>query len=157
MRPNLARSITRMMRPPATRRRSMSIPATSRGMWRFIGAVKRLLESEMWPADHVIFVVLAADEAIANAIRHGCGGDPGKRIRCIARLDESGNLAIIIRDPGPGFDPTKVPDPTQGDALLASNGRGLFLIRQLMDEVAFADGGREIHMRKRRAAAPDLA
>ena len=156
MRPTLARSTTAITRVPATRRRSMSIPATPSGMWRFIGAVKRLLEKEMWSADAIIFVVIAADEAIAIAIRHGCGGDPTKRIRCISHLDESGNLSIIIRDPGPGFDPTTVPNPPQGDAVGASSGRGLFLIGQLMDEVAFADGGREIQMRKRRVADPDF-
>ena len=55
----------------------------------------------------------------------------------------------MVRDPGTGFDTTRVPDPLVGDNVLKSSGRGIFLINQLMDEVAFKDGGRELQMRKR--------
>ena len=53
-----------------------------------------------------------------------------------------------MRDPGAGFDATKVPDPLDGENVLKSSGRGVFLINQLMDEVAFNDGGREVQMRE---------
>ncbi|MGH7417521.1 MAG: ATP-binding protein, partial [Candidatus Rokuibacteriota bacterium] len=53
-------------------------------------------------------------------------------------------------DPGPGFDVTRVANPLENTNVLRANGRGIFLINQLMDEVRFADGGREIHMRKRK-------
>lgn len=64
--------------------------------------------------------------------------------------DASGELLIVVRDPGPGFDTTAVPNPLEGENLLKSSGRGVFLINQLMDEVKFGDGGREVQMRKRR-------
>ncbi len=57
--------------------------------------------------------------------------------------------SIVVRDPGAGFDATTVPNPLAGENLLKSSGRGIFLINQLMDEVAFKDGGRELRMRKR--------
>ena len=51
--------------------------------------------------------------------------------------------------PGTGFDAATVPNPLAGENVLKSSGRGIFLINQLMDEVAFKDGGREVQMRKR--------
>ena len=54
--------------------------------------------------------------------------------------------------PGSGFDAATVPDPLAGENVLKSSGRGVFLINQLMDEVGFADGGREVQMRKRNVA-----
>ncbi len=63
--------------------------------------------------------------------------------------DTDGEMLIVVRDPGTGFDATIVPDPLAGDNVLKSSGRGIFLINQLMDEVAFKDGGRELRMRKR--------
>jgi serine/threonine-protein kinase RsbW len=47
-----------------------------------------------------------------------------------------------------GFDPKTVPDPLARENIFKPSGRGVFLINQLMDEVAFRDGGREVLMRK---------
>jgi anti-sigma regulatory factor (Ser/Thr protein kinase) len=69
--------------------------------------------------------------------------------------NESGEIVIVVRDPGAGFDPTRVPDPRQGTNLLRDGGRGIHLINEFMDEVQFANDGREIQMRKRGSdAAP---
>ena len=53
-----------------------------------------------------------------------------------------------MRDPGPGFDPASIPDPTIGENVFSEHGRGIYLVNQLMDEVHFERGGTEIHMRK---------
>ena len=58
-------------------------------------------------------------------------------------------MMIVVRDPGPGFDPDGVPSPLRGKRLHASHGRGIFLINELMDEVEYRRGGTEIWMRKR--------
>ena len=63
-------------------------------------------------------------------------------------------MVIVVRDPGPGFDPGAVADPLEPANRLKPSGRGIFLIKALMDHVQFADGGREVQMRKRKA--PDL-
>jgi len=65
--------------------------------------------------------------------------------------DAKGEVVIVVRDPGPGFDATTVPNPLAGENALKPSGRGVFLINQLMDEVGFSDGGRELQMKKRRA------
>jgi anti-sigma regulatory factor (Ser/Thr protein kinase) len=118
--------------------------------------VRQVLEGKGWPEDDVAGVELALQEALANAVRHGCKGDPAKLIRCLLTVDASGDVVIVVRDPGVGFDPHAVPNPLQRENLLKPSGRGVFLINQLMDEVQFADSGREVLMRKRRASDSPL-
>ena len=90
----------------------------------------------------------ALREALANAIVHGCKQDPSQKIQLCVGCDQSRGMLIIVRNPGEGFDPTSIPDPTMGQNIYATQGRGIFLINQLMDEVHFEQGGTEIHMRK---------
>jgi anti-sigma regulatory factor (Ser/Thr protein kinase) len=58
----------------------------------------------------------------------------------------------VVRDEGPGFDPSILPDPTDPANLEKVSGRGLLLIRTFMDEIHHDDHGREITMVKRREA-----
>jgi len=90
----------------------------------------------------------AIREALANAILHGCKNDPAKRVQCVVSCDEEHGMLIVVRDPGTGFDPVKIPDPLHGENVYSHHGRGIFLINQLMDEVRFERNGTEIHMRK---------
>jgi anti-sigma regulatory factor (Ser/Thr protein kinase) len=56
-------------------------------------------------------------------------------------------MLIVIRDPGPGFDPKDIPSPIHGQNIFSTHGRGIFLINQLVDDVHYEKGGTEIHMR----------
>lgn len=114
--------------------------------------VVQLLQDRSAVVGHEFEIELALQEALANAIRHGCHGDPTKSVECRVTYESTGDVLIVVRDPGPGFDFTRVPNPLEDANVLRPSGRGLFLIRQLMDEVRFASGGREIQMRKGRAA-----
>ena len=96
----------------------------------------------------------ALQEALANGIRHGCKGDPTKHVQCSVTFNGDGELVIVVRDPGTGFDTSTLPNPLDEANMLKPSGRGVFLINQLMDEVAFRDGGREVAMRKRREPKP---
>jgi len=98
-------------------------------------------------------IELALYEALANAIEHGSANDPSKQIQCCVACDHARGMLIIIRDPGPGFDPASIPSPIVGQNLFATGGRGIYLINQLMDEVRFEKGGTEIHMRMKPPAA----
>jgi serine/threonine-protein kinase RsbW len=93
-------------------------------------------------------IALALTEALANAVKHGSRGDPSVRVQCQVIADSSAML-IVVRDSGPGFDPARVPNPLEAAGLSADHGRGLHMIRQLMDEVRFERRGAEIHMMKR--------
>lgn len=84
-------------------------------------------------------------EALANAVLYGNQGDPGKRVRVEVSIDRS-RVALRVEDEGRGFDPAAVPDPTLPENLDRSGGRGLFLIRELMDEVEFSDRGNSVRL-----------
>lgn len=94
-------------------------------------------------------IELALQEALANAVVHGAKEDPTKIVECLVACDEQRGVLIIVRDPGPGFDPQAIPSCTMGENLYSNHGRGIFLINQLMDEVQFHKNGTEIRMVKR--------
>jgi len=94
-------------------------------------------------------IELSLHEALANAVVHGAKEDPSKTVECLVACDEQRGILIIVRDPGPGFDPGAIPTCTVGENLYSNHGRGIFLINQLMDEVKFHKNGTEIHMVKR--------
>jgi len=130
---------------------TMTIPADPGAIPKVTDGVTHVLQEKGWPDEDVMAVELALQEAVANAIRHGCHGDKDKQLECSVSLTESGEVVITVRDPGAGFDPAKIPSPLDPANLLKSSGRGIFLINGLMDEVRFADGGRELQMKKKKA------
>src|SRR5512134_1753489 len=63
----------------------------------------------------------ALREALANAIRHGCGNDGTKEVEACVACDESRGMLIVVRDPGPGFDPATIPSPVLGHNVFRSH------------------------------------
>jgi serine/threonine-protein kinase RsbW len=99
---------------------------------------------------------VAVRESVINAIKHGNANDTGKRVHVeFTPLDTSDpppGIVIRVRDEGPGFDPSTLPDPLAPENLLKASGRGIFLIRSFMDDVILQrapEGGMEIRMTKR--------
>ena len=90
---------------------------------------------------------LALQEALANAIVHGCQSDPSKTVSCRVELPQPAEMLIVVRDSGPGFEPKEVPDPLSPEGLESNHGRGIRLIRGLMDEAHYERGGTELHMK----------
>ncbi|MEJ2111312.1 MAG: ATP-binding protein [Acidobacteriota bacterium] len=86
-------------------------------------------------------------EALNNAIEHGSGNDPSKQVQCCVACDHERGMLIVVRDPGPGFDPASIPNPVSAKNIFSEGGRGIYLIDQLVDEVHFEKGGTEIHMK----------
>jgi anti-sigma regulatory factor (Ser/Thr protein kinase) len=134
---------------------NLTIPASPASIPKVSEGVQQLLKSKGWNETELMQVELALDEALANAIRHGCKGDPTKQVQCVVSTDAKGELVIVVRDPGPGFDVSAVPNPLEGENVLKPSGRGVYLINQLMDRVEFADGGREVVMQKTRSDAAE--
>jgi serine/threonine-protein kinase RsbW len=93
-------------------------------------------------------LLIALDEAIVNAIKHGNKCDPRKAVHIIAECCEEG-ARFTVADEGPGFEREKVPDPTDPCRLLEPNGRGLLLINHIMDEVCYNQAGNRLEMFKR--------
>ena len=108
------------------------------------------------------WVGVAVRESVINAIKHGNREDERKRVHVeftTLNGDAPPGLLIRVRDEGPGFDPDNVPDPLAPENVLKSSGRGIFLIRNFMDELELRrapEGGMELVMVKRVGRAPDL-
>jgi serine/threonine-protein kinase RsbW len=100
------------------------------------------------------FVGVSIRESVINAIRHGNRFDPRKHVFVEFSTQgpsEAVDLVISVRDEGQGFDPAAVPDPLAPENLLKTSGRGIFMVRNFMDDVQIVcppDGGTEIRMLK---------
>jgi serine/threonine-protein kinase RsbW len=90
----------------------------------------------------------ALREAVLNAIIHGNNEDPNKHVYVTIFCGVDGEVAMTIRDEGAGFDSRSVPDPTTPEHRMSTHGRGIYLMRALMDEVSFEEGGTVVCMRK---------
>jgi serine/threonine-protein kinase RsbW len=95
-------------------------------------------------------VGLALREGAINAIKHGNGLDARRRVQVRIEVTEDDRFRMAVRDEGTGFDPETTPDPTDPANLWRTNGRGLLLIRSLVDDVEFVqhDPGMEIVLTK---------
>ncbi len=112
-----------------------------------LGKVEALIEEVCRNqfADQDVFgnVLIAVTEAVNNAIQHGNGEDTSKYINLVV---EGNNDKIVFRieDQGVGFDYTNLPDPTAPENIEKEDGRGIFLMKSLSDEVSFDDQGRKV-------------
>lgn len=93
---------------------------------------------------------MALVEALTNAMEHGNQWEESKLVRVQARLTRN-TLEVTIEDQGPGFDHANQLDPTVEENLLNERGRGIFLLRAIMDEVRFNETGNTVTLIKRRS------
>ena len=105
--------------------------------------------------DQLHWVSVTVRESVINAIKHGNQGDESKRVVVefapFPSLQPE-ELVIRVRDEGDGFDPGELADPLAPENIMKSSGRGIFLIRNFMDDVVLeraTGGGMEIHMVKK--------
>ena len=94
-------------------------------------------------------IEVAIYEALANAVIHGNHENQEKQVHVACRCSMDGEVLISVRDEGEGFESRVVPDPTEAQRLLLTHGRGLHLMKALMDEVSFEENGTVVRMRKR--------
>lgn len=97
--------------------------------------------------DIVFDIHVSFEEALRNAMIHGNKLDPSKLVTVEAEIRHDA-VEIRIEDEGAGFDPKHVPDPTMGENVLRESGRGVYLMKHLMDEVRYENGGRKVIMVK---------
>lgn len=100
------------------------------------------------PEDCRVNLPMVMDEALSNAIVHGNRGDENLKVHVRIYISSS-RIVIQIEDQGEGFIPETVGDPTDRENLYKGSGRGLFLIKEMMDNVVFRKDGRLIEMEKR--------
>ena len=127
----------------------VTLPAQREAVDPVVQKIMSEVRLRQWAPGKEDDIELALSEALANAVVHGCKCDPSKTVECCLMGDKKSGLVIVVRDPGPGFDPAVVPTPTAAENVYSDHGRGIYLINQLMDEVQFHKNGTEIHMIKR--------
>jgi serine/threonine-protein kinase RsbW len=86
--------------------------------------------------DDALNVGIAVREAVINAMRHGNRMDPSRKVE-VSLQARPRSLRARVRDQGEGFDIAATPDPTVGDALMNTSGRGILVMRAFVDRVEF--------------------
>jgi serine/threonine-protein kinase RsbW len=125
---------------PGRGRRSFRLSSTMDSVEEVEAAADQLATEAGLDEEQRFHVAMAVREAAVNAVLHGNEYDPARQIE--VSLENTGaDLIITIADEGRGFDPGKIPDPLAQENILRGTGRGIFLIRSLMDEVHF----RQLH------------
>jgi serine/threonine-protein kinase RsbW len=125
----------------------LSLGSEVRAISPFVDTLMYLVRKCRWIPENEQDVEIALREALANAVIHGNHEDPTKQIYVGCR-GGIGEISIVIRDEGQGFDIREVADPTAPENIQSPHGRGIFLMKALMDEVRFEQGGTVVYLRK---------
>lgn len=102
-------------------------------------------------ADATHWMSVAIRESVTNAVRHGNKMDPEKRV-VVYFAQSPQEFSVTVEDEGEGFDPEAIPDPLAEENLLRASGRGIFFMKNFMDEVNYhfePDRGTRVTMVKK--------
>ena len=133
----------------------ISVPGKSGTHAGILESVISHMDQLEWSKKEQFNVQLAFEEAISNAVKHGNISDPNKIVRVACQVFRD-HLTITIEDEGKGFDPGQVPDPRHPDNILIPSGRGILLIRHMMNRVEFTPSGNAITMTKYRDSQKNM-
>jgi len=131
-----------------------SLPSRVAAISPFVDQLMRFIQSFRNMDGSELEIEMALREALANAVVHGNGENSRKRVCVECRCYMDGEVSIAVRDEGQGFDRSAVPDPTTPENRLFTHGRGIYLMKTLMDDVSFEKGGAVVRMRKRSNEGP---
>ena len=92
-------------------------------------------------------IKLCLHEAVVNAVKHGNKLNSALGVHVLIKIDKS-QLTLEVSDQGEGFDYRVLPDPTTPENIMQHQGRGIYLIRKIMNDVKFFSKGRTIKMIK---------
>jgi len=137
---------------------SAAFPGTFDSLSAIIEFVTQAAKLAGLDAQAIYAIQLAVDEACSNIIEHAYGGEGRGDIQCVCTINRVG-LTVTLRDQGAPFDPSSIPDPDLYSPLeeRREGGWGLYLMRQLTDELRFESipgTGNVLTMIKRRHAPP---
>ncbi len=123
------------------------IPSSVEALTEFIVRFYETLKTLALTEDDLFHIKLSLEEALVNAARHG------NKLNAALFVDvsisvNSDKIEITVRDEGRGFDHEHLPDPTLAENLQKTHGRGVYLMRKLMDEVRYFDAGRAVRVVK---------
>ncbi|MCD6162887.1 MAG: ATP-binding protein [candidate division Zixibacteria bacterium] len=94
-------------------------------------------------------VAISVSEVVTNAIKHGNSDDINKKVTVKYELSQD-EIIIYVKDEGNGFNPDAIPDPTDNNNLLKKVGRGIFIVRSLLDSIDFnfTNDGTEVILKR---------
>jgi serine/threonine-protein kinase RsbW len=107
--------------------------------------LESLLINNYISSDRYAEILISLTEAVNNAIIHGNKNDEKKHV-VVQCVNKRTGFSFIVKDEGRGFDPTNIPDPTHQDQLDCCGGRGVHIMKQLSDKIAFKNKGRVVEM-----------
>lgn len=125
----------------------MKVPSEIKSIRRVSSKILSSLSPYELNKDTLFDIRLCTEEAVRNAIVHGSGLRKGSRVSVCYWVDKD-RFHIEIEDEGAGFDLNTVPDPTENSNIIKRSGRGVYLIKKLMDRVSFNEKGNKIKMEK---------
>ncbi|MBC8278941.1 MAG: ATP-binding protein [FCB group bacterium] len=133
-----------------TRLQELTIPSDPEELPKVDEIAEKVAIEMKFPKDLRDDIAIAVTEAVNNAIIHGNHEDPDKKVH-ITFTSQPDGLKVRVIDEGDGFDPDKMPDPTTPENILLEQGRGVFIIKHLMDYTEFKKvrGGMQITMVKK--------
>ena len=131
-----------------------SLPSLVEAISPFVDQLMQFVKKFRSRDGSEVDIEIALREALTNAIVHGNHEDPEKRVYVGTRCSQDGEVSFTIRDQGKGFDYLVLPDPTAPWNRVSLHGRGIYLMRALMDEVRFEESGTVVKMRKEPNGGP---
>jgi serine/threonine-protein kinase RsbW len=129
----------------------LTFPSRIEAVGEAAAAVSEFMNRLKIGEDVAFGVDMAVREAVTNAVLHGNKLDEAKVVELKLR-NTPAVFEISVHDQGSGFNPKDVPDPTKDENILRSSGRGIFFMRNFMDEVDWSadpKGGTTVRMIKR--------
>ena len=131
----------------------LELPSDPRALPWVSHGLRGFFRATGWSRRHAFHLELAVNEALDNAMSHGNRLRPGAVVRLEIEDCETG-VRIDVVDQGAGFDPASLDPIARRNETLAERGRGVALMRRLMDEIDFQSGprGTRLRMTKRRPA-----
>lgn len=124
---------------------SIDFPSKAENIHLVEKMIDAVCEEHQVGEDHYGNILIAMTEAVNNAIHHGNGLNPNKKT-CVTFDRTETQIKFTVEDEGIGFDYDNLPDPTAPENLEKPNGRGIFLMKNLADEINFEDSGRIVEL-----------
>ncbi len=123
----------------------ISVPSSFESLSDVEALIDNVCNRLMVNEDNYGNVLIAVTEAVNNAILHGNRHDNTLEVN-VAVGDEIKSFCFSVKDSGPGFNYSAIPDPTSPENISKENGRGIFLMKNLADEVEFESNGSVVNI-----------
>jgi serine/threonine-protein kinase RsbW len=128
----------------------IEIPSTLDYLPKVDEFIEKKLRKLRIKKDQIADIAISVSEAVTNAVMHGNRNDTSKKVKIIFKADTS-SVEITVEDEGGGFDPSCVESPLKEDRIMREAGRGILILKSLMDKVDFLcepDKGTKVKMVK---------